>query len=151
MVWRIPVIWQMTGTQLVEADRLEDAMNIATDAFDATDGEFKDGSLELDCNDVEAVRAIYNENRPDGLYTMYPELERYVNYGFGPKLNLSENPDLDMPADEYLSSYSVIFDVAGKRYYCFIATANMTEALGLFFKHHPHITYGMVVDHVEMA
>lgn len=149
MIWRIPVIWQMTGTQLVEADRLEDAMNMATDAFDATDGEFKDGSLELDCNDVEAVRAIYNGNRPDGLGAVYPELEQYVDDGAGFKLDLDREPDL--PEYEYLGTYEVIFDLAYKRYYCYIKASSMTEALGLFFKQHPHITYDMIFEHLEVG
>ena len=149
MRWRIPVIWQMTGTQEVEADRLEDAMERATDSFDATDGEFKDGSLELDCYEVEAVRAIYNNNCPDYLDKQYPELSEYRwedKIGFLRSIPYcSENsPTI------YLKDYEIIFDVAGNRYYFYCVEKDIGNALALFFRENPHITYDMIVDHVEV-
>ena len=149
MIWRIPVTWQMTGTQEIEADRLEDAMKKAYEDFNATDGEFKDGTLELDCYDVDVVREIYNKNIPDHLRLAYPELgmyERSDDGGF--QTDLIRNPD-DIPGDE-LGRYEIIFDLFGERYYCFCDAVNVGEALGQFFVSHPHITYDMIVDHIEV-
>ena len=49
--------------------------------------------------------------------------------------------------------YEVIFDVGEPitRYYCTIEAGNITEALGVFFKAHPHITYDMVYEHTEVG
>ena len=150
MTWRIPVIWQMTGTLEIEAERLEDAMAHACDSFNATDGEFKDGSLELDCYDTETVRAIFNKNLPDGFDTAFPELKEYEDTGDGLRRYIKEL-DLDgLPARDNLGEYEVIFDLFGERYYCFIEEENINQALGVFFRENPHITYEMVVDHVEI-
>ena len=50
---------------------------------------------------------------------------------------------------EQLTRYEIVFVVETKRYYCFVDALSVNEALGLFFSAHPHISYEMVVDHVE--
>lgn len=61
---------------------------------------------------------------------------------------MNREPD-DVPGNE-LGRYEIVFKVHEDHYYCFADAVNMDEALGQFFKHHPNITYGMVVDHMEV-
>ena len=75
----------------------------------------------------------------------YPELHRYDE----------ENClDLDRPLDdtpiEELGRYEITFEAEGKRFYCFVDAITMNEALGQFFRWHPHITYEMVIEHMEV-
>lgn len=62
--------------------------------------------------------------------------------------------DLNRPYDRInlidIGRYEIIFDVAKQRYYCYVDAINMDEALGIFFINHPHVTYEMVVDHMEV-
>lgn len=46
--------------------------------------------------------------------------------------------------------FEVVFDFHAHRYYCYIYARTMDEALGLFFRHHPHITYDMILDHCDI-
>lgn len=46
--------------------------------------------------------------------------------------------------------YEVIFDCMENRYYCFIDAVSLEAAMFTFFKYHPHITYDMIVDHMEI-
>lgn len=73
----------------------------------------------------------------------YPELAMYDEDN---RLDLCrENPELDT------GSYEVIFEAGEDRFYCFIDGCNsLLEALGLFFRDHPNITFSMVVDHLEV-
>jgi len=75
----------------------------------------------------------------------FPELKRY---------NEENILDLDRPSDSIsikeLACYEIIFEVNTKRFYCYVNAVSLNEALGLFFRYHPHITYEMVVDHVEV-
>ncbi len=73
----------------------------------------------------------------------YPELSMY---GEDHRLDLCrENPELDA------TTYEVIFYVDGDRFYCFIDGCNsLLEALGLFFKDHPNITYNKVIAYKEV-
>ena len=48
-----------------------------------------------------------------------------------------------------MGQFRIAFDLGGERYYCNVEAANMLEALGFFFREHPHITYDMVVFHEE--
>lgn len=75
----------------------------------------------------------------------YPELR---NYDEDHEYDMNREPD-DVPGNE-LGRYEIVFKVHGGHYYCFADAVNMDEALGQFFKHHPNITYGMVVDHMEV-
>ena len=67
--WRIPVIWQEAGTIWVEADTLAEAIKIARDDDGVIpipdNGDFVDGSWEVDCDDEEFVRAYYNFGQKD--------------------------------------------------------------------------------------
>lgn len=65
--WRIPVVWQEIGTVEVDAKTLAEAIDIAKTADLAIpdDGEYLADSWEVDCDDVERVREIYNWNQQD--------------------------------------------------------------------------------------
>lgn len=51
--------------------------------------------------------------------------------------------------EEKTRNYEVIFQIDGVRRYCFISADSIEEALGVFFQHHPDVTYNDVVDHCE--
>ena len=67
--WKIPVVWQMMGTVTVEADTLEEAIEIAQDDEGVIpipdDGTYLDGSWEVDCSDEDCIRELYNDNQED--------------------------------------------------------------------------------------
>lgn len=73
----------------------------------------------------------------------YPELSMY---GDDHRIDLCrENAELDA------GTYEVVFEAGGDRFYCFIdGCDSLLEALGLFFRDHPNITYSMVIDHEEV-
>ena len=52
--------------------------------------------------------------------------------------------------EEPVGRYEVIFDCMENRYYCFIDAVSLEAAMFTFFKYHPHITYDMIVDHMEI-
>ena len=57
------------GTVVVEANTLEEAIEIARDDDRIIpipdDGTFIDGSWEVDCEDVDYLREWYNDNQED--------------------------------------------------------------------------------------
>lgn len=59
MVWKVPVTWEMYAAISVEADSLEEAMEIARDREGKiplpVDGYYVDGSWDLSCNEPESV------------------------------------------------------------------------------------------------
>lgn len=67
--WTIPVCWEMCGTVTVQADTLEEGLEIARD----TDGKiplpddayYVDGSWDLSYDDVDEIRQIHNGGQPD--------------------------------------------------------------------------------------
>lgn len=67
--WKIPVVWQEMGTVVVEANTLEEAIEIARDDDGIIpipdDGTFIDGSWEVDCEDEKYLREWYNDNQED--------------------------------------------------------------------------------------
>lgn len=67
--WRIPVCWQMMGTVKVEADTLENAIQIAWDDAGVIpipdNGEYLEGTWEVDCFDVDYLRKYYNNDQED--------------------------------------------------------------------------------------
>ena len=67
--WKIPVCWAMMGTVNVEADTLEEAIEIARDDKGVIpipdNGDFIDGSWDVDCVDVDYLREWYNGNQKD--------------------------------------------------------------------------------------
>ena len=80
--------------------------------------------------------------------TVLPELNEY--YDNDGDLYRDLNRDDDGTDIKDIGRYEIIFDVAKQRYYCFVDAINMDEALGIFFRNHPHITYEMIVDHMEV-
>ena len=67
--WRIPVTWEVCSTIWIEADTLEEAMEIAKDEAEEIplpdDGNYVDGSWPLSDEDIESVRELYNNNQQD--------------------------------------------------------------------------------------
>lgn len=96
--------------------------------------------------DEDGVELIYavaskEDNKVDTkrrrLLEKYPELENYDSK--------------DYRCDIYIGygdiNYEVVFEVEGERFYCFLdGCASTLEAMGLFFKDHPNITYSMICD-----
>lgn len=56
--YKIPVVWQMYGVVRVEADSLEQAMELALEAK-LPDGDYIEGSFELD--NEEIIKEMNNE------------------------------------------------------------------------------------------
>ena len=67
--WRIPVTWSMCGFVSIDADTLEEAMDIARDDDNflplPSEADYIDGSWDLSHTDVEVVRQCYNNNQSD--------------------------------------------------------------------------------------
>lgn len=67
--WRIPVTWSMCGFVSIDADTLEEAMDIARDDDNflplPSEADYIDGSWDLSHTDVEVVRQCYNHNQSD--------------------------------------------------------------------------------------
>lgn len=74
MTWRIPVTWSMCAVISVEADTLEEAMQIARDENGeiplplSTESDYVDSSWGLSHEDIEIVRQCYNEGKKDKQY-----------------------------------------------------------------------------------
>lgn len=49
-----------------------------------------------------------------------------------------------------MERYEIIFDIDGKRRYCFVDAVSMDEALGNFFRNHEGVRYDDIVDHMEI-
>lgn len=76
----------------------------------------------------------------------YPELDQYVlDDDRGLCLWLQEREDSDECGD-----YLIVFWINDTRYYCYVNANSMAAALGIFFQNHPHITYEMIEDHMEI-
>lgn len=78
-------------------------------------------------------------------FGIYTEL---VNYDDN-QWDMVREPD-DVPGNE-LGRYEIVFKVNGECYYCFADAVNMNEALGQFFRNHPHITYTMVIELLDIS
>lgn len=67
--WKIPVCWTMMGTVDVDANTLDEAIEIAKDDAGIIqipdDGTFMDGTWEVDCTDISYLREWYNGNQMD--------------------------------------------------------------------------------------
>ena len=76
------------------------------------------------------------------------ELEKYELTDDGHQFDMDrEDDETDI---ENIGRYEIVFEVDDKRYYCFADAINMNEALGLFFVNHPHVSYDMIIDHMEI-
>lgn len=68
--WKIPVTWEVYGMVKIEANTLEEAMEIARDdegVIPLPEGDYVDGSWRLTETDKELVRELYNDNDTDEL------------------------------------------------------------------------------------
>lgn len=84
------------------------------------------------------------EGSPETLPDAYPELAMYDAEDYRCDLT-RDDPEPEGP------DFEVVFEAAGERYYCFLhGTESLLEALGLFFKDNPNITYDMIVEHMEV-
>ena len=67
--WQVPVSWEMCGIAEIEAKTLEDALEQVQYHPDEVplpdDSAYVDGSFSLSMYEVEEIRKIYNNNRPD--------------------------------------------------------------------------------------
>ena len=67
--WTIPVTWEMFGMVQVEANTLEEAMQIARDEAGEiplpAEAHYVDGSWQLSSEDREEIRCCYNSNQAD--------------------------------------------------------------------------------------
>ena len=67
--WKIPVTWEVYGTVEVEANTLEEAIDIARDEEGALplpdESDYVDGSWRVTEEDAEAIRSLYNDNQQD--------------------------------------------------------------------------------------
>lgn len=67
--WRIPVTWEVCSTIWIEANTIEEAMEIARDEAGEIplpdDGNYVDGSWSLSYDDMESVRSLYNNGQED--------------------------------------------------------------------------------------
>lgn len=67
--WKVPVSWEMCGIAEIEAETLEDALEQVQYHLDEVplpdDSAYVDGSFSLSMYEVEEIRKIYNNNRPD--------------------------------------------------------------------------------------
>lgn len=65
--WRIPVSWEMCGIVEIEANTLEEALEMAWD--DSVDipnnGSYIDASWRVDDEDPEYVRSCFNDDQED--------------------------------------------------------------------------------------
>lgn len=52
--------------------------------------------------------------------------------------------------DDSLETWQITFEYEDDRYYCFVYAHSLNEALGMFFKEHPNVTYDYVIDHEEV-
>ena len=51
---------------------------------------------------------------------------------------------------EELSSYEIIFDYRGIRYYCYIDALSIEEAIGIFFCNYQNLTWENIADTIEI-
>jgi len=65
--WQIPVTWQMSGVVCVEADTLDEAIDLANNdgEIGLPSGNYVDSSFEVSFDDVDYIRQFYNGNQSD--------------------------------------------------------------------------------------
>ena len=101
--WQIPVVWQEIGVVKVEANTLAEAIEIARDDYGIIpipdNGEFVDGTWEVDCFDEEYLRKFYNDNQKDEIQTkeqIYDEMCRVLTEYEDDNDMITENELYDM-------------------------------------------------------
>ena len=64
---KLPVSWEVCGFVEVEADSIDDAMDIFKETSDEiplpTDADYVDGSFDLSCYEPEVIQ-VYNPDAP---------------------------------------------------------------------------------------
>lgn len=133
------ICYLYTGKDFMElADGDEE---LAKRLFDYVDWQHPSSALNEVLDGIDERREEYRQ-------TIFPELNEYYDNDGDLYRDLDrENDGTDI---KDIERYEIIFDVAKQRYYCFVDAINMDEALGIFFKNHPHVTYEMIVDHMEV-
>lgn len=133
------ICYLYTGKDFMElADGDEE---LAKRLFDYVDWQHPSSALNEVLDGIDERREEYRQ-------TIFPELNEYYDNDGDLYRDLDrENDGTDI---KDIGRYEIIFDVAKQRYYCFVDAINMDEALGIFFKNHPHVTYEMIVDHMEV-
>ena len=64
--WKIPVTWEMCGIVEVEANTLEEAMELALDNdVELPEGDYVDDSFDLSMCEEDCIRSCYNNNQED--------------------------------------------------------------------------------------
>lgn len=67
--WKIPVTWEVCATITVEADSLDEAMEMARDDNCEipcpVDNDYVEGSWRLSEEDIDFVRCCYNDEQED--------------------------------------------------------------------------------------
>ena len=69
----------------------------------------------------------------------FPELKNYNEDHYFEYVCGSEEPNT------WCSDYAITFSVDNDNYECVITAWSQDEALGIFFRLHPNITYNMVI------
>jgi hypothetical protein len=69
--WKIPMSWTVTGIAEIEANTLEEAIEIARtdDSFPLPEenASYLEGSCEVEPHDIEFIRTYYNKDQTDDL------------------------------------------------------------------------------------
>lgn len=115
--------------------------------------EISDEEMEKNCNANEYYfyedGSWFNEDK----ITELEELKEYWDNDGCLYRDLDRDCSCDSfeeEIEEPVGRYEVIFDCMENRYYCFIDAVSLEAAMFTFFKYHPHITYDMIVDHMEI-
>ena len=115
--------------------------------------EISDEEMEENCNANEYYfyedGSWFNEDK----ITELEELKEYWDNDGCLYRDLDRDCSCDSfeeEIEEPVGRYEVIFDCMENRYYRFIDAVSLEAAMFTFFKYHPHITYDMIVDHMEI-
>lgn len=115
--------------------------------------EISDEEMEENCN---ANEYYFYEDGSWFYEDKVTELEELKEYWDNDGC-LYRDLDRDCSCDSFgeeievpVGRYEVIFDYMENRYYCFIDAVSLEAAMFTFFKYHPHITYDMIEDHMEI-
>lgn len=65
--WIIPVSWEMCGEVKIQANSLDEAIEIAENdgSIELPEGDYIDASWKVEVEDKDFVRGFYNNNQED--------------------------------------------------------------------------------------